>query len=104
MLGMSTLYRDSSDNWSRDSSVVDTPLDVSEDFKEVSSLMDDLHSFALKLQIHRETLADMLLDEMAKVEHYCLCHGVYGAQSKRRLSNGEEKPEAGSVCYRWQIL
>jgi prophage maintenance system killer protein len=89
MLGMSTLYRDSSDNWSRDSSVVDTPLDVSEDFKEVSSLMDDLHSFALKLQIHRETLADMLLDEMAKV--------VHGSNQKARKGLGLD--ETLKICY-----
>ncbi|KAK1911845.1 hypothetical protein P3342_010929 [Pyrenophora teres f. teres] len=77
---VSTLYRRHGDNWARDSSVEDLPADKSEEFLQVSSLMDEIHQYVQMVQENKERLATILMEDMGKV--------IYGSNEKARKGLG----------------
>jgi len=73
---MSDLYRVHGDNWANDSSVQDVPADVTQELKAVSHIIDEIHHFVFAIQDHKDKLANMLIEEMARI--------VYGSNEKAR--------------------
>jgi hypothetical protein len=64
---MSDLYHQHGDNWARDSSVEDLPVDKTDDFELVSNMMDEIHHYVVTLEEKKDKLASIMMEEMAKV-------------------------------------
>jgi len=77
---MSDLYRQHGDNWARDSSVEDLPVDKTDDFQLVSNMMDEIHHYVVTLEENKDKLASIMMEEMAKV--------VHGSNEKSRKGPG----------------
>ncbi|KAF2635386.1 hypothetical protein P280DRAFT_523114 [Massarina eburnea CBS 473.64] len=73
-LRMSDLYRIHDDKWRTDSTVKDSPTDMSVEFKAVAGVMSEIHHFAHTMQESKTIVADFLVKEMAQV--------VYGSNAK----------------------
>lgn len=82
-LRMSDLYRVHGDNWTNDTSVQDIPADVTPEFKAVSQIMSEIRHFVFSIQDRKDKLANMLIEEMARI--------VYGSNEKARKGLGLEE-------------
>lgn len=87
---MSSSYRKLGDNWAKDRTVQDAPVDKSEDFGEVKTIMDEIHDSCQKLHEYREGAADFLVDEM--------CRLVYGSNKKAKRCTELGLDETIKLC------